>query len=224
MDENPLHADAGLSGVGECADDHLADVLPPRTIRFDHARGIAAEFQGNPLFHRKGFEPPTGLVAPGEGQHLYAPIAQDRRDMLVAEGQEGDLSGRHPAFGQHLAQQQRAERSLERGLEDHRVARGEARRDFVRHEVQGKIEGRDAENHAEGKTSGQTRVPRARRGGVHRNLVFMWQTRFRRREGKSGSGPLHFEPRQGNGLAGFGNEQIGEFTGAAADGLGGSLQ
>ena len=195
-------------------------MLFPIGIRFDHAGRIAAEFEGDLLFDRVGFQLPTDVHAAGEGQHFDPRITQQRIHMFITEGQEGNLSGRHAAFGQHLAEQQRAEWRLHGRLEDHRVAGGETWRDFVRYEVEREIEGRDAENDAERKTPRQTAVARAGRSGSHFDRMTV---RFKcggSGQFERGLGPLHFALGQRDRLARFGHEQGDKFVRAPADRLG----
>ena len=87
------------------------------------------------------------------------------------------------------------------------------------HEVERKIEWCDAENDAERETSCQPGVSRAGGCRAHFDRMAVRFEGARRRQFESRLRPLHFDPGQRDGFAGFGDEQLDKFIGPLADGL-----
>ncbi len=83
-----------------------------------------------------------------------------------------------PASCSIFGEQERGKRSLERGLQHHRVSRRESGRDFVRDEIERKIKWRDSEDHTHREIAGpgqDARRPAGCRPCGSRGLRLRWQ-------------------------------------------------
>ena len=128
----------------ESALDHAAHCVFQIGIVVDHDRGITAEFQRDLLLPRARLERPADLVRTGEAEQFEPFVGGEKIGTITAGGQNREGAfGQHIAFGENLADDQRAERGLARGLQHEGAADRDGWCDLVRGEIEREIEGRD---------------------------------------------------------------------------------
>jgi hypothetical protein len=153
LNEDALHADAGLAGEAEGsvrdADCGFVEVGP---IAVDDESSVAAQLEQDALAAGAGFEIPADLGGAGEADELDAVLLLgEPRGVGVGEGEDGEGFFGPSGLENDFAEGEGGEWRLRRGLEDERAACGEGGRNLVGDEVQGKIKGSDGEDRADGK-------------------------------------------------------------------------
>src|SRR5690606_9233082 len=143
MDDDALNADAALTGLIERAeDDALHGIVEIPVAVDDDGRG-ATRLEEDPLLPRSALEVPADGGRAGEAEELQALIRREEIGAIPPAGED-----RKGAFGEiglreHLADDERAERSAARGLEHEGAADRDRGRDLVRGEVEREVERRD---------------------------------------------------------------------------------
>ena len=111
VDEDALHADAALAGLVEGAEHDALDhgVEVEARIVVDDARRVAAEFQHHLLLAGARLQVPADQAA-GEAEQLEALVGRPAGRRRRCAGQDRERALRQVGLGQHLADDQRADR------------------------------------------------------------------------------------------------------------------
>ncbi len=144
LDEDALHADAGLAGVAEGgvggAESGFVEVGP---VAVDDERGVAAEFEQDALAAGVGFELPADFGGAGEADELDAVFFfGEPGGVGVGEGEDGEGLFGPAGLENDFAERERGEGRLRRGLEDDAGSRRRGRaRPCGRRDSSGKLKG-----------------------------------------------------------------------------------
>ena len=148
LDQNALHRDAGLASVAETSGDAAVGGIGEVGVAVDDDGGVAAEFENDFLLSGAALDVPANGNAAGEADELDAVVGDEETGVFVGERKDVEAAIGPSSLLHALSQEQRAERRLRGGLEDHGTSGGDGRSNFVRDEVDGKIERSDAGDRA----------------------------------------------------------------------------
>ena len=145
-------ADAGLAHVAELGDDRALDRGVDIGVVEDDERRVAAELEPD-LLHRSrrlAHEELADLGRAGEAEKRTACMLAHRlADRRRVSGHEVEHAGGHAGAQRELAERERGQRRLGRGLGDHRAADRERRRDLAGDHGGGKVPRRDRRHDAD---------------------------------------------------------------------------
>ena len=88
LHEDPLHADAALSGKGKAASHTSLHRMVDVGIRVHDASGVAAQLQRNPLLSGTRLQRPARGGGAGKGEELEALVLDQRRRGFGASWEE----------------------------------------------------------------------------------------------------------------------------------------
>ena len=153
LDQNALHGNAGLTGIGEASGNAAFGGIVEVGVAVHDDGGIAAQFEHDFLFSGAALDVPTDGHAAGEADELDAVVGDQQTGVFVGERQHVEAAIGPARLLHAFGQKQRAERRLRRRLQHHGASGGDGRRDFVRDQVQRKIERRDPGDRSERKAA-----------------------------------------------------------------------
>ena len=135
-DEDALHRDADLTGVGKGADaDPVHGEIEIGVGVDDHA-GVAAELENDLLHPGAALHLPTDVRRAGEGEQLEARVLDQGVADFAIHRHDADRALRHARRLDNLGEEQHGQRIARGRLEHDRVAGGDRRRDLVQRQVE----------------------------------------------------------------------------------------
>jgi hypothetical protein len=217
LDQNALHGNAGLSGVGKASCNAAVGGVCEIGIAVNDDARIAAQFENDFFLPRVVLDGPTDSGAAGETDELDALIGDQQSGIFVREQKRIESAIGPSRLLNHFRQQQRGERRLRRGLEHHGTAGGNGRRDFVGDQIQREIKRRDAGDGTERKPFDDAPTPGSRLLPIQRQIFAIAANRFFGGNIEGENGAVHFAAGALDGLARFERNGAGKFFFALVD-------
>ena len=142
VDQDPLHLDAHLPGIGESAEgEAIGNPIEVTGIFVHRHRGVPAQLEDDFFLPCDLFEVPAYRRASREGEQLEARIGCQPFGDRDRQVQHVIGAGRQPAVGQDLSQPEGQLGTLRRGLHHQSAAHGDRRSHFVGQEIEREVEG-----------------------------------------------------------------------------------
>ena len=112
LDENALHGNAGLPGVGEASGHAAVGGVGEIGVAVNDDARIASQFENDFFLPRIVLDGPADGGAAGEADELDALIGDEQSGIFVGEQQRVESAIRPSCLLDHFRQQQRGERRL----------------------------------------------------------------------------------------------------------------
>ena len=162
---------------------------------------VATELERNPRRRCDTLQIPAHACAAGEREHLDSLVPHHLLGKLVRARNDADGGRGRSGLEHDLRDRKGRERSLRRGPDDARVARGERGAELVGNEQHGSVERRDREHRPDRETPGPPVAALAARTGVDRDELTRRRDSPRLLAGTTEDldGAVDFDPRLPDG-------------------------
>src|SRR5882672_2352960 len=211
LNQDALHRNAGLPSVGKSARNAtFGGVLQIAVAVHDHT-GISAQLQYVLLFSGLILDRPSDGGAARKADELDSIIGDQQLRIFIREQQHIESTVGPARLLDNFRQQQSAQRSLRRRLENHGTSSGHRGSHFVRYQIQWKIKRRYARNGPEWKPPDDT--PPSRRGllPVERQIFTVAANRLFGSDLERENGAVYFDAGCLDWLARFLRKRAREF-------------
>ncbi len=219
MNDDALNADAALARLIKGAkDDPLDGILDVGILVDDHC-GIAAKLQHHLLLAGSGLEVPADARGPREGEELQPIVPREEIGAVPARGEDRKGALGKLGLGQHLADDDRAERRSAGGLHHERAAHRDGGSDLVRGEVQREVERRDEAARPDRHALPHALIAACALGNIERLHFPRQPNRFFRSDAEGVDEPRHFAFGIVDRFSGLDAERISKFVEARLEPL-----